>query len=63
MTALLEIVSELAAVCRDAPAELHRAIVRAREEGGYTLEEIGDAAGKSKQRISQIILRERGERT
>lgn len=59
MTALLEIVSELAAVCRDAPAELHRAIIRAREEGGYTLEEIGDAAELSKQRISQIL---RGKR-
>jgi len=55
MTALLEIVAELAAVRRDAEIEFLRAVRRASVEGGYSGTQIARAAGLSKQRVSQIL--------
>jgi DNA-directed RNA polymerase sigma subunit (sigma70/sigma32) len=53
VSALLEIVQELAEVRRNAETELRRAIVRAKSQ--HTLEAIGRAAMLSKQRVSQIV--------
>lgn len=59
MSALLDIVREARDLRDTANAELRRAIVRACRR--HTQAEVGEAAGVSKQRISQIVNEDKRE--
>ena len=58
MSALLEIVSEMRDLRRDAEIAFREAIRRASQEGKHTGREIARAAGMSPQRISQLLREE-----